>query len=212
MRWSNPRTRRANGRSHRRLSKGERSAAAVGRGGSRSAPARTSTSAPPSSTRTRSRTPSATRASIVRPDARRPAADAPVLHDPRLGQRASRPNGAERELSHRASPRPARARRAPRAGSTRSARSYERWNPLTRPAITSSPEFQSASSMIFAGFQFHIPPPPCAVEVARRRAGRARGPPRAPRRRARDAGRSRRHATGGASSSARGRAATPRPG
>jgi hypothetical protein len=45
-------------------------------------------------------------------------------------------------------------------GRTRSGRSYSRWNPRTRPAITTSPLDQSASSITLAGFQFHIPPLP----------------------------------------------------
>ncbi len=43
------------------------------------------------------------------------------------------------------------------AGITRSLRSYSRWNPW-RPQIARSPVLHSASSMILAGFQLHIPP------------------------------------------------------
>src|SRR5213078_3662103 len=43
-------------------------------------------------------------------------------------------------------------------GITRSGRSYSRWKP-SRPPLTSSPAAKSVSSISFAGFQFHIPPP-----------------------------------------------------
>jgi hypothetical protein len=46
MTWSKPKMRRTNRRSHSRLSNGERSTAAEGRGGSGTAPAGTSTEAP----------------------------------------------------------------------------------------------------------------------------------------------------------------------
>ena len=102
----------------------------------------------------------------MRPDARGSAAQPPHLRDRGLGERAARADAAERRPANELVARRRRRGRAlcgaagARAGRTGAGSRRD-------PAIASRPAECSASSTTFAGFQFHIPPEPGALEVAR---------------------------------------------
>ena len=101
----------------------------------------------------------------VRPRQCGAALAAGSARDARLGQRA--PRRARRGGSGRAAipPRSAPAARAPRPAAPAPAGRTAAGS-RARPAITSSPAVQSASSIRFSGLRFHIPPPPAPSKSA----------------------------------------------